>query len=100
MPMPPYKICCLQCGAAALYKIAARWSDGLTEELKTYALVCPACLPTAWRRSLERHAACRLAPGEKLDVPGVFELSSGCRDRQLERRSALETSLTQPPTES
>ena len=46
MPMPPYPVLCSCpcCGQPAVYKIAARWSDGVTQELKTYALSCEACL--------------------------------------------------------
>ena len=33
------------CPNRAEFKIAARWSDGITTELKTYYLACPACLP-------------------------------------------------------
>jgi hypothetical protein len=32
-----------------------------------------------------------MAPGEKLDQPGVYELHRGGRDRQLTRRPDLET---------
>ena len=37
MPMPPYPVLCYRpgCGKPAVYKIAARWSDGVTEELTT-----------------------------------------------------------------
>ena len=39
MPMPPYPIYCYRkgCGKPAEFKIAGRWSDGATNELKTYA---------------------------------------------------------------
>jgi len=93
--MPPYPIICYQpdCGQPAVYKIAARWSDGVTEELKTYALSCPACLPTSYRRSLHNQASCRLAPGEILEPPGIFLLERGQRDWQLRRLPELEAKL-------
>jgi hypothetical protein len=92
MPMPPYTICCSQrgCSNPAVYKIAARWSDGITHELKTYALACAACLPAALERARTQRAACRLAPGETLDAPGIYELARGRRDYQLARRPDLE----------
>jgi hypothetical protein len=90
--MPPYPVLCSTrgCGKPAVYKIAARWSDGVTQELKTYALCCAACLPEALRRSRDKQAACRRAPGEVLEPPGVYELARGHRDRTLLRRPDLE----------
>jgi hypothetical protein len=97
MPMPPYRLSCYHCGDLARYKIAARWSDGITQELKTYGLACEACLAAWFRRSLERQAACRLAAGETLERPGIYELTRGSRDRELTRRTELEEQLTAGP---
>src|SRR5215471_17462958 len=96
--MPSYPVLCTtrDCGRPAVYKIAARWSDGVTEELKTYALSCPGCLAEQFRHSLEKQAACRLAGGETLDRPGIYELLRGRRDAQLTRRADLEQG--QPPS--
>ena len=82
MPMPPYPIYCYRhgCGKPALYKIAARWSDGATQELKTYALACAACLADSFHRGRKKQAACRLAPGETLVVGGL-------RQKRMESRS-------------
>ena len=95
MPMPPYSVCCFQpgCVRPAVYKIAARWSDGVTHELKTYALTCENCLADWFRRSQAKQAACRLAPGETLGLPGVYDLTRGQRDQQLRRRLDLEESI-------
>jgi hypothetical protein len=95
MPMPPYAIHCYTqgCGKLAVYKIAARWSDGVTQELKTYALCCADCLPDWFRRSRQKQAACRLAPGETLDTPGIYSLERGRRDTQIERLRELEEQL-------
>jgi hypothetical protein len=92
MPMPPYPVLCYRkgCGRPALYKIAARWSDGITQELKTYALSCEECLAEWFRQSLVKQAACRKAAGETLEPPGIYELSRGRRDQQLVRREDLE----------
>jgi hypothetical protein len=93
--MPPYPIACYTpgCKRLAVYKIAARWSDGVTGELKTYALTCEVCLAESFRRSCERQAACRLAPGETLEPPGIYLLEHGQRDRQLRRVPELEAQL-------
>jgi hypothetical protein len=92
MPMPPFAVLCSHagCGRPALYKIAARWSDGVTQELKTYALSCESCLAEQFCRSRAKQAACRLTAGERLDAPGIFEMVHGRRDRQLTRREDLE----------
>jgi hypothetical protein len=90
--MSPYPVTCYGpgCGAPAVFKVAARWTDGATAELKTYALSCPGCLPALLAGAAARRAACRLAPSEALDAPGVYELSRGGRDRALTRRRDLE----------
>ena len=92
MPMPPYPVRCYApgCGEEATYKVAARWSDGQTDELKTYALVCEAHLPGLLAAARVKRAACRLAAGETLEEPGVYELSRGDRDQSLVRRPELE----------
>ena len=89
---PPYLVMCYAGGCAreAVYKIAARWSDGVTRELKTYFLACPTCLPELYQRSKVKKAACRLAAGESLGEPEVFEMTRGRRDRELVRRAELE----------
>jgi len=95
MPMPPYPVICYrkECGQSAHFKIAARWSDGVTGELKTYFLACTDCLPDLYRSSCVKQAACRTAPGEILEQPGIFELERGKRDRELKRRLDLEQKL-------
>lgn len=97
MPMPPYSVCCTRpgCGQPAVYKIAARWSDGVTQELKSYALACAACLADAFRASRAKQAACRCALGESLEAPGLYELTRGTRDAQLRRRPDLEVRLAE-----
>ena len=79
MPLTGYPLLCYHpgCGRPARFKIAARWSDGVTEELKTYALSCAECLPEWFRLSRAKQAACRRAPGEILEPPGIYELRHG-----------------------
>jgi hypothetical protein len=94
--MPSYPLHCYTrgCGRLAQYKIAARWSDGVTGELKTYALCCAECLPAWFRQSRQRQATCRLAPGESLETPGIYHLERGHRDQQLHRLVDLEKGIT------
>jgi hypothetical protein len=95
MSMPPYPVMCYApgCQHLAAFKIAARWSDGITDELKTYHLACPACLAKLYASAKTKRAACRLAPGETLDAPGIYELHRGDRDKRLKRRTDLEKEL-------
>jgi hypothetical protein len=92
MPMPPYQVFCYTkgCKNTAQYKIAARWSDGVVSELKTYGLCCEACLPKWLQRGRDRQNACRLTPGETLDVPGIYLWQHGKRDQVLQRLTELE----------
>ncbi len=99
MPMPPYPVLCYApgCGKPAVYKIAAHWSDGITAELKTYALSCPDCLAELFRRSRVRQAACKLTSGEILEPPGIYRLERGQRDPQLQRLEEVERQLAAAP---
>jgi hypothetical protein len=96
--MPPYPVLCYArgCSRPAAYKVAARWSDGNTHELKTYYLACPDCLPRLFAEAVVKRAACRLAPGETLEEPGVYELHRGERDKTLKRRTDLEAKAWSP----
>jgi len=96
MPMTRYPVCCYGagCTAPAEFKVAARWSDGTTQELKTYSLACARCLRDLYAAARVKRAACRLARGESLDEPGIYVLRHGGRDQSLERREELERALT------
>jgi hypothetical protein len=87
-----YQILCTHrgCSRPAHYKIAARWSDGVTSELKTYALCCRDCVRPALEESRRRQSRCRLAAGESLERPGVYKLEAGKHDNELPRLLALE----------
>ena len=95
MPMPPYPVLCYRrgCGQLAVYKIAASWSDGVTQELKTYALSCADCLAAWFRSSRAKQAGCRLVQSEHLDPPGIYHLERGQRDQRLRRLPELEGQL-------
>ena len=92
MTMPPYPVLCYAqgCGRPAHFKIAARWSDGVTRELKTYYLACPGCLASLFADARLKQPLCRLAAGETLEPPEVYELNRGARDQELVRREDLE----------
>ena len=81
-----YPVTCTSCPAAARYKIAAVWTDGLKHELKTYFLSCDACLATHLASARVKHAACTLTEGESLLPPAVFERLEGS---PLQRRDDL-----------
>lgn len=95
MPMPTYQVLCYApgCTRPATFKVAARWSDGLTNELKTYSLSCPDCLGRLYASATVKRATCRVAPGETLEAPGIYELHRGERDKTLKRRTDLEQSF-------
>ena len=99
VPMPPYPVLCYApgCRNEAAFKIAARWSDGVTGELKTYFLTCPTCLPELFPVVKVKQGACRLAPGESLGPPEVYELTRGQRDQALRRRIDLEKAVEGDP---
>ena len=89
MACQPYRVTCSECDLPAQFKVAARWSDGQTEELKTYGLCCQEHLAECFRRSRERQAACRLVPGEILEPPGIFERGTGPQQRRVDLEAGL-----------
>lgn len=99
MPMPPYQVFCSTCDCkhAAVYKIAARWSDGVVSELKTYGLACEEHLREWFERAREKQKACRLTAGETLEPPGIYHMQRGQRDQALERLTEREQQIGEPP---
>ena len=95
MAMPPYPIYCYTkgCRNLATHKIAARWSDGVVSELKTYGLCCEACLPVWFQQSRAKQPGSHLLPGETLEPAGIYHLQHGARDQQLQRLPELEQEL-------
>jgi hypothetical protein len=93
--MPPYQVFCYtrDCKNPALYKIAARWSDGIVSELKTYGLCCAECLPGWFATARAKQKRCRLTPGETLEPPGVYGYTRGQRDQALVRLPDVEAQL-------
>jgi hypothetical protein len=86
-------LCHTNCGNPAIYKIAARWSDGVIQELKTYSLCCAGCLLEQFASSLKRFDQTRLLKDETLGTPGIYRLAEGQRDRELPRLADLEKEL-------
>jgi len=86
MPMPPFIVRCdaPQCQRLAIYKIAARWTDGITAELKTYSLCCADCLAQAYHSAVERHLRCHTTAGETVEHPAVFHYVSATSDQALQ----------------
>ena len=82
-----YPVTCTSCPAAARYKIAAVWTDGLKQELKTYYLSCDRCLAGHLAEATAKHAACALTEGASLLPPAVYERLEGSALRRLEGMS-------------
>jgi hypothetical protein len=95
MPMPSYPVYCFTkgCKNLAAYKIAARWSDGMQSELKTYALCCADCVRDWFKTVVEKQKSCQLTPGETLESPGIYHLQRGQRDPNLQRLADLENEI-------
>ena len=70
-----YQVVCQRCGEPARLKVASRWTDGHTHELKTYTLVCRACVNDALTDARKRREACVTDHNEIIDAPEVFELT-------------------------
>jgi hypothetical protein len=82
-----YPITCTACDQLAPFKIASAWSDGTTNELKTYSLSCKQCLKKLFAEASVKQKTCRLTQGETLESPGVYERTDA---RQWVRRPDLE----------
>lgn len=93
-----YTIYCTMdgCSNPACFKIAARWSDGKTAELKTYALVCEDCAAAALKASREKQAAYRLGKTETMEPSGIYEIQQGTTSQELPRRTDLEEQICGP----
>lgn len=66
----------------------------MRSELKTYSLCCADCLAAAFQKSQEKQKNCRLAQGESLEPPGIYQLEHGARDRILRRLPELEAEIS------
>jgi hypothetical protein len=78
------------CAEAAVYKIAAPWSDGIFTELKTFGFACPDHIGAVFRGSEDRRKHYVPRPGENVGEIGIYKYEPGKRDKQLQRLSGLE----------
>ncbi len=79
-----------ECNEIAAYKIAAPWSDGSFNELKTYGHACPDHLGAVFRTSEQRRQHYQPTPGETIEEIGIYKYEQGKRDKQLQRLWGLE----------
>ena len=67
--------CCLPgCERPAQFKLAAIWSDGAFDELKTYGFSCEVHIQTLKDAAEERRKWVRLLDGESLDTIQPYPL--------------------------
>ncbi|HEY2158489.1 MAG TPA: hypothetical protein VGH33_22855 [Isosphaeraceae bacterium] len=78
------------CSEAAVYKIAAPWSDGVFTELKTYGFACAEHLGPIFRGAEGRRKHYEAHSGETVGDIGIYKYEAGRRDKQLQRLSGLE----------
>src|SRR5262249_52093807 len=71
------------CGKAALYKVAATWSDGTHSELKNYGLACEAHRAEQLARARSSRQGLTVSEGEKVGEVGLYQLMPGLHDREL-----------------
>jgi hypothetical protein len=69
--------------AAAVYKIAAPWSDGTSWELKNYGLACEGHRELQLNAARRRLEALRLSDLESVGSVAVYVLRPGGRDTEL-----------------
>jgi hypothetical protein len=72
-----------RCQEAAIYKIAATWSDGTSRELKNYGLACERHREQELAAARRHHEGLRLAADEIVGPVSLYLLRPGCRDAEL-----------------
>ena len=73
------------CEQAAVYKVAAPWSNGTSHELKNYGLACEAHRDSQLARAQLHRQGVSLAEGETLGTVGLYRLDPTQRDAGLTR---------------
>jgi len=73
------------CEVAAVFKIAALWSNGTSRELKNYGLACEAHRDSMLARAQLHRQGLKLAEGETIGPIGLYQLAGGKRDAELIR---------------
>jgi hypothetical protein len=82
-----------KCGKPAAYKIAAPWSHGSFNELKSYGLACSDHFGDAFREAQRRSKLHAPSVEETVGEIGIYNYEKGKRDKELERLGGLEASL-------
>jgi hypothetical protein len=90
MPKNVVQCCHGNCEAPAAYKIAARWSDGRSAELKTYGFACSEHIGPVFRDSEQRRQEYTPSPGEVIEEIAIYRYEPAKRDRLLQRLWGLE----------
>ena len=73
------------CASDAEYKVAANWSAGRFNELKTYALACESHYAQSYRDALRRRKIHPPSAEEVQGEIGVFRYTKGQADATLEK---------------
>jgi hypothetical protein len=73
------------CGQPAVYKVAAAWSNGTSQELKNYGLACEAHRDSQLARARANRQGLKTAEGETVGEVGLYQLLPGVRDVELTR---------------
>jgi hypothetical protein len=73
------------CAADAEYKIAAPWSAGRWNELKTYGLACGAHYAQSYKDALRRRKIQPPSAEEVVGEIGVYRFERGKPDKQLKQ---------------
>jgi hypothetical protein len=81
------------CEEHAVYKIAAPWSDGRFNELKTYGFACSDHVRDVLRSAEARWLDYEPVTGEVVQEIGIYRYERGKSDRQLQRDQDIEDSL-------
>jgi hypothetical protein len=68
-----------------MYKIAAAWSDGTSQELKNFGLACDLHRELQLTAARTRYQALRHSDGESVGPVELYVLRTGCRDIELTR---------------
>jgi hypothetical protein len=72
------------CDQAAVYKVAAIWSDGTSRELKNYGLACAAHGASQAARAKERRDRLSLQDWERVGDVRLYRFDPARRDVDLE----------------
>jgi hypothetical protein len=71
------------CDHPAIFKIAAPWSNGTSNELKNYGLACDEHRVTQLAVARSKREGLVLADGESVGRVSLYQLMPGLRDAEL-----------------